>query len=192
MRSIMLCLILLMTQGDGPAFADDSISYNTPISPEDVRIGPHYIIMPLNKIFLIRKNGLYGAVKLTNFWSGKDKKRSKYASYECWYQDDGTRDFSSKSVKFEKREASIKLFGIGRFSFNLGNDEIRCGSFRLWWWGKGSIYFFNSDQEFGDYGVELAPTKWSNIEEVNASDPNLKWYKYDKNRPRRDIPVKNL
>jgi hypothetical protein len=191
MRNIMFCLILLMAQGSGPVLASDPIAYDTPIGPEDVRIGPHYIEMPLNKIFLIRNGELYGAVKLTKFRMGTNKK-DKYASYICWYQDDGTGDLVSKSVKFEEKEASSKLFGIGRFSFNTGNEEIRCGAFRLWWWGKGMIYFFEKGQEFGDYGVELAPTKWSEIKEVNVFDTRLKWIKYDKNRSRTDIPIDNL
>lgn len=191
MRNIILCLTLLMAQNSGPAPASDLISYNTPIGPEDVRIGPHYIEMPLNKIFLIHKGELYGVVKLTKFRTGKNKK-DKYASYRCWYQDDGTGDFSGKSVKFEDKEASSKLFGIGRFSFNLGNEEIRCGAFRLWWWGKGMVYFFEKGQEFADYGIELAPTKWTDIKEVNVFDPRLKWFKYDKNRSRTDIPINSL
>ena len=191
MRNIMFYLILLMTQDGVPALASDPISYNTPIGPDDVRIGPHYVIMPLNKIFLVRNNELYGAVKLTRFWTGKNKK-GKYASYECWYQNDGSGDFSGKSVKFEVKEVSSKLFGIGRFSFNTGNEEIRCGSFKLWWWGEGVIYFCKKGQGFADYGIEIAPTKWSDIKEVNVSDPRLKWFKFDKNRSRTDIPIDKL
>ena len=190
MRNIMFCLIL-MAQTGGPTFASDKISYDTPIGPEDVRIGPHYIEMPLNRIFLIRNGELYGAVKLTRFWTGKNKK-DEHASYRCWYQDDRTGYFSNKSIKFEDKETSIKLFGIGRFSFNIGNEEIRCGIFRLLWWGKGMIYFFKQGQEFRDYGVELAPTKWTDINEVNVFDPRLRWFKYDKNRPRTDIPIDKL
>ena len=187
----MFCLVLLIAQNAGPVIASDPISYNTPLSPNDVRIGPHYIEMPLNRIFLIRKGEVYGAVKLTKFWPEKPKK-AWYASYRCWYQDDGTGDFTSKSIKVEEKEASIRLFGIGRLSFNIGTSEIRCGTFRLWWWGKGMIYFFEQGQEFGDYGVELAPTKWTNIKKVNVFDPRLKWFRFDKNRPRNDIPIDKL
>jgi len=190
-RSIVLCLVLLTVGGNIILLASDPISYNTPLGANDVRVGPHYIEMPLGKIFLIRKSQFYGAVKLTKFWMGRTK-RHQYATYECWYQDDGTGDFSNKNVKFKAGKASSTLYGIGRFSFNFGNEEIRCGSFRLWWLGNGMVYFFKRGQEFLDYGIELAPTKWTDIREVDVFYPHLKWYKYNKDRPRTDIPVDKL
>ena len=44
----------------------------------------------------------------------------------------------------------------------------------------------------GDYGIELSPTKWEGIQEVNVHDPRLKWYRYDENRESVDIPLDNL
>lgn len=191
--NILFFLVLIVTGCDRKQTlsTSGSTSNHTPMAPNDVRIGPHYIEMPIGKIFLIRSEKLYGAVKITKYWTGRSKK-SHYASYESWYQDDGTGNFYNKNVKFKIGKASIILYGIGRFSFNLGNEEIRCGLFRLWWWGEGIVYFFGRGEEFGDYGIELAPTKWTEIREVNVFDPRLKWYKYDKNRPRTDIPVDKL
>jgi len=192
MKRILLVLLILVALGDGPLLsASGPISWDTPLSPDDVRIGPHYIEMPLNRIFLIRNGQLYGAVKLTEFGERKSKK-NKYTSYISWYQDDGSGDFNKKNVKNETRRATSKLYGIGRLSFNFGNEEIRCGTFKLWWWGNGMVYFFERGQEFGDYGIELAPTKWMDIQEVNVFDSRLSWYKYDKKRLRKDIHIDEL
>ena len=169
----------------------DSIPCDTALKPNAVRIGPHFIDMPLNKILLIRKNEILGAIKFTQFWTGRSES-DKYASYDSWFQDDKSGDFSKKNVNFENRKASSTLWGIGRFSFNFGNEEIRCGIFRLWWWGEGTIYFFSQGQDFNDYGIEFAPTKWTKIENVNVFDPHLKWYRYDKNRPCFDLPVEGV
>jgi hypothetical protein len=190
---LLFLLVLILTGCDRKQTlsASGSISDDTPMVPSDVRIGPHYIEMPIGKIFLIRNDKLYGAVKITKYWTGRNR-NNQYASYESWYQDDGTGDFSNKNAKFRTEKASSTLYGIGRFSFNFGNEEIRCGVFRLWWWGKGMVYFFRRGEQFDDYGIELAPTKWTDIREVNVFDPRLKWYKYDKNRLRTDIPVNEL
>ena len=192
-RSIVLCLLIIVLEGDGnlSMSATDSVSYDTPLSPNDVRIGPHYIEFPLGRIFLIRKGNQYGAIKFINFWTG-NKKYSEYATYDCWYQADGTGNLQNKNVKYESRKASSVLYGIGRFSFNFGSDYIKCGVFKLWWLGKGMVYFFGVDQEPRDYGIELAPTKWININEVNVLDPRIRWYKCDLARSREDIPVDKL
>lgn len=191
--SIVLSLLFIMIEGDGKLAlsATDTVSLDTPLAPNDVRIGPHYIEFPVGRFFLIRKGNLYGAVKLIKFWKG-NKKYSEYATYDCWYQADGTGNLHYKNVKYESRRASSVLYGIGRLSFNFGSDYIKCGMFKLWWLGKGMVYFFGVDQEPGDYGIELAPTKWTDIKEVNVFDPRIKWYKFDIERPRIDITVDKL
>jgi len=191
---IILCLLLVVViEGDGEITlsANDTVSWDTQLAINNVRIGPDYFEVPLNRIFLIRKGTLYGAVKLTSYWKGKIK-YSEYTTYDCWFQQDGTGDFKKKNVEYENKTASNILIGLGRFSFNFGKDEIRCGPFRLWWPGKDMVYLFGVSQEPGDYGIELAPTKWINITEINVFDPKLKWYRYDLDRSRKDIPVDKL
>jgi hypothetical protein len=189
--SLLLVFASAGCDGEQTAPSSGSASDSGRFLSGNVRIGPHYIEMPIGKVFLIRKEKVYGAVKILNYQTSRGG-RSHYASYECWYQNDGTGDFLNKNAKFTLDKASSTLYGIGRFSFNFGNEEIRCGVFKLWWWEKGMVYFFGRGEKFGDYGIELAPTKWTDIREVNVFDSRLKWYKYDKNRPRSDIPVDEL
>lgn len=165
-----------------------------PPGPNEVLIGPNGVIMPLGKILLIRKNSDLGAIKFTKFWRGKTED-DLYAAYEAYYQDDKTGDFINKNVKFSQEELHspkpiFSLFGHP-FAFGI-KEEIKCGPIRLWWTGKGAVYFFARDQRQGDYGIEFAPTKWTDISQVNVFDKRLKWYRYDESRKRVNIPVDHL
>jgi len=165
-----------------------------PPGQNEVHIAPNGVIMPPLRILLVRKDTDYCAIRFIKFWTGKDE-NDRYATYESYYQGDKTGDFTNKNAKFTKEELhfpkpSFSLFGHP-FAFDI-RDDIRCGPIRLWWSGGGSVYFFKSAQRQGDYGIELAPTKWTDISQVNVSDPRLKWYRYDEKRKRMNIPVDQL
>lgn len=193
MKIVIYCLAFLIIEflGNPSAANSDLTSYDSPLKPNSARVGPHYVEMPLNKIFLVRGGKSYCAIKFTRFWTGWSE-NNLYASYESWYMDNVSDNYFGKNAKYEISKASSILFGIGRFSFNFGNEEIRCGPFRLWWWGKGMVYFFAQGQGFGDYGIEIAPTSLSGINKVNVFDPHLKWYRYDMNRLPIDIPLDEI
>ena len=164
------------------------------ILSNQVDIGPNGISMPLKKILLVRKGKNYCAVKFTEFSTGENKE-DRYASYESYCCDDKTGAFALGNVKTRKEElyfpkARWSIFGHP-IAFGT-KDEIHCGFVKLWWSGKGSVYFFEKNQPQGDYGIELAPTKWTDISQVNVFDQRLKWYKYDEGRKRENIPVNYL
>lgn len=187
----MLCSVAFVQTGEREALA---IYYGDvgPPGPNDVHIGKTAIEMPPGRILLVRKDSEYCAIKFIDFWSGETEE-AFYARYETYHQGDGSGDFTKKNVRLETKKLSAsKLYGIGRFSFRFGESDIRCGHFRLFWFGKGSVFFYSSSQDAGDYGVELAPTKWSDISEVNVFDPRLKWYRYDESRQRVNIPIDRL
>ena len=192
--TLILCsLIILFSIGDRKVVAF-SFYYGDvgPPGPNDVHIGKTAIVMPLGKIFLIRKGADYGAVKFTEFWTGKTEE-DYYARYESYYQGDKTGVLSKKDVKFRKEELSFpKPRGVGRLAFSFGNKEVKCGPIRLFWSGKGAVHFYKEGQEEGDYGIELAPTKWTDILQVNVFDSRLKWYRYDEKRQRVNIPIDKL
>ena len=106
---------------------------------------------------------------------------------------DKTGNFSNKNVQFIKGKlSSPKPRGIGRLAFSFGNKEVRCGSIRLYWPGKSSVCFYSLNKEEGDYGIELAPTIWSDISQVNVNDSRIKWYRYDEKREDITIPIDRL
>jgi hypothetical protein len=158
---------------------------------QSIIVSPNAVIMPLGRILLIRRDSDYGAIRFTKFWTGKTE-NDLYATYESYYPGDKTVDFANENVKFTKEELhspkpSFSLFG---HPFTFGEKkEIRCGPIKLWWTGKGTVYFFERYQREGDYGIELAPTTWTDISQINVSDSGLTWYRYDANRKDTKIPL---
>jgi len=143
--------------------------------------------MPIGSILLVRRNNEYCAIKFTRFWTGKTEE-DRYAAYESQYQGDKTGNLLGKNVVFRKKELSApKPRGIGRLAFSFGSRDIECGPIKLLWSGRGWVCFFNSNQDQGDYGIELAPTIWTHISETNVFDKRIKWYRYDSKR--RDITI---
>jgi hypothetical protein len=189
---ILLCLIIWVQPALAEKIPNNKGERFMPPVPNDVHIGPNGVVISLGRIALIRRASEYCAVKFTNFWTGKTEE-DRYAEYESYYQGDNTGSFSNRNVKFRKGKLSAtKPRGIGRFAFTFGNRDIRCGPIRLWWGGGGSVHFFSSNQKQGDYGIEIAPTIWTDISQVDVYDPRIKWYRYDEERPRLNIPIEKL
>jgi hypothetical protein len=186
-----LCWLIAWPQLSGGEMAGSTQGTSSGY-PMDVEIASNAVRVPTGAILLVRKDAEYCAIKFTKFWTGKTEE-DQYASYESCYQGDKTGSFSNKNVKFKKGELSRpRLRGIGRLSFSFGKTDIQCGPIKLEWSGKGWIYFFNSNQDQGDHGIELAPTKWTEISEINVFDPRLKWYRYDSTRQDIRISVDRL
>jgi len=188
---IFFCLMVCMQIRGGEVLA---FYYGDtgPPGPNEVHIGKTAIMMPLGKILLVRRNSEYCAVIFTDFWVGKTEE-DLYAKYESYYQGDKSGDLSRQNVKYKNRKLSFpKPRGIGRLAFSFGNKEIQCGTIRLLWSGQGAVHFYREGKAQGDYGIELAPTKWTDISQVNVFDQRLKWYRYDENRKRVNIPVDQL
>ena len=190
---ILLFLLIAMIQTTGETvLASDKGDQSKSSTPNEVVITPVAVKIPLGKILLVRKTSEYCAVKFTKFWTGKTE-FDWYASYESYYQGDKTGDFSNKNVLFIKDELSFpKPRGIGRLAFSFGNKNVRCGPIKLFWFGQGWVCVYSSGEKQGDYGIELAPTKWADISQVNVFDQRLKWYRYDPKREDINIPVDQL
>ncbi len=193
-NTIFFCLILVFLLGVSEMADSKNEEDFRPPGQNEVHIGPNMVMIPLGRILLIRKDTDYCAIRFTKVWTGKSDD-DRYATYEAYHQGDETGDFTNKNVTFRKEELhsprpSFSLFGHP-FAFGI-KEEIRCGPIRLWWTGRGAVYFFERDQRQGDYGIELAPTKWTDISQVNISEPRLKWYKYDGKRKRINIPIDQL
>jgi hypothetical protein len=188
------CLILVSIMGVSGIAASKKEEDIRPPGENEVHIAPDGVMMPLGRILLVRKDADYCAIKFTKFWTGKNDD-DRYATYEAYYQDDKTGDFTNKNAKFCKNElhSPIPSFSLFGHPVSFGaKKEVQCGRIRLWWTGLGSVYFFKRYQQSGDYGVEFAPTKWEDILQVNVFDKRLKWYRYDGNRKRVNVPVEQL
>lgn len=143
---------------------------------------------PLGKFLLIRKDASVCAIRFLEYQRGNDAKaptpfssgeESFYAKYECSCRGEGGRGFSNvTSAELNKRP----LRGIGRLAFQTGETNVKCGRFKLPWSYPTRVSFQIYGTKLGDHGIELAPTRWTDINEINASDARLHWFRYDEGR----------
>lgn len=194
---IVFCLMgeIMTAFGDtGLSSQEDRRSPNT----EKVQIAPNCVRMPLGRILLVRKGSQYCAVKLTETWTGETK-GDIFTNYESYYQGDGTGDFSNKNKNVEYAKGQLAernsiMFGrIILYHTGPENKEIDCGRMKLFSL-QNVIYFYHVGRpKKKDFLIdELAPTKWSDISQVNVFDPRLKWYRYDEKRKDMFIPIDQL
>jgi hypothetical protein len=192
-RALLLLIICSITSVYKTGCAIDMEMYKSRlVGPDQIQIAKTGIEMPLGRLLLIRKDQDYCVVRFSKFWTGQDEKE-RFASYEAYFQGDRTGDFSKSNVKVSLRKASFLIpRGIGRFYFQLGDEEVRCGPFRLGWAYKGFVGFYGINQHSGDYGIQLAPTPWTNMKEVNVFDQRIKWYRYGQQQETVNIPIDKL
>jgi len=188
--SIFLYLVMLPQVGAGElALAEQEYRQRA----DDVSVGATGASVPVGRIMLIRKGVQYGAIKFTNAWIGRFG--WERATYESYYQGDGTGDFSKANVQVRNGRLSLSKehWVGGGHHINFWRDvDIRCGPLKLLWTYRTNVCFFSDSQEQGDYGIELAPTKWTAISQVNVFDPRVKWYRYDEKRRAQFIPIDQL
>lgn len=189
---LITALIIIHTHAVSVLSSDIQNGNKYSASNNKVIVTPVAIRIPLGKILLVRRDKSYCAVKFTKFWTGKTK-QDCFADYISYYQGDGTGDFSKKTMEVKTGNlSSPKPRGVGRFAFSFGNKEVQCGPIRLFWFGDGWLNFYGEGKHEGDYGIELAPTKWTDISKVNVFDQRLTWYKYDSQRSDIEIPGDQL
>jgi hypothetical protein len=184
----LLCMITLVIVA-----AADSSEKSDQQEKDVVHIRPNGISMPLDRIILLRKGEDYCAIKFIRFWDdGKGDIYSSYESYSFVREARNTGLLNFKLRKRELRSQKPQFFLFGHPVAFGTVDEIECGFCSPWWSGLGSVYFFERGQPQGDHGMELSPTKWTDVSQVNLFDPRLKWYRYDEARKRVDVPVDDL
>lgn len=188
--------------------------------PNDDEVGLYSrgVEIPLNKILLIRKDNQYCALKFIRTWIEMDKERlktyadlkkgrilddvdreaamKKYAYYASYYNKDGSPNFTGKSTQRKEGTASLlPLQGPVRpFVYQPGNGCIECGRLKLLWFYKTAVTFIplGKSSKMKDYDIELAPTPWTDIKEVNVFDPRVKWLRYNARRKNEFISIDKL
>jgi hypothetical protein len=141
-------------------------------------VGPYAIVMPPDVFLLIRKGREIGAIRFTSIEKGGEVGVGK-ATYESYFQSDGSGSFRSSNVRKREGETNLKpLWGLGRVSFQLGPDKLRVGdwSFRTDYPGSVDMRpYYGSDK---DYGYEFAPTSAREVGEIDVSDKRLRWFRF--------------
>ncbi|NOU24225.1 MAG: hypothetical protein HOO90_01665 [Methylotenera sp.] len=182
-----------------------------------VTISTGSVYIPLGYFLLIRKENTACAIRFTNlynpdsgqeigsFYSPTSGQGISYsvlsyklnADYDYFYQNDGSGNFKSNNVVSGQAQLSIGMRTIennGMISNVMNQAErvvVKCGSMELPWKGYEGVTMYQGSEP-RDEGVEIAPTRWSNINEININDPTINWYRYDKARKIIEIPVEDL
>jgi|WetSurMetagenome_2_1015567.scaffolds.fasta_scaffold04891_2 hypothetical protein len=203
-------LLVLMGVGRGIVYGQEKWHYKPDIEgglpgPNDVFIAGTGIQMPVGRVLLIRQGTNYCALRFTQYGPGQldgdvSAKYASYGKYETYYQSDGTGDFSGTNLQYWEDELILPVpRGFGRIVHAFGaKHDIRCGPIKLDGNPK-SVSFYAPGQyaklkAIREYNIELAPTPWTSISEINVRDPRITWYRYDYDGRRRlkTIPIDRL
>jgi hypothetical protein len=159
---------------------------------ENIKIYSNVIVMPANRFVLVRDNNKYCAIKFLRFWKSKKSNRD-FAEYIRYYQQNVIDLFTEATSKQDILKRP-RTFGIGRLQIGFDkNMEIDCQEIKLFWGSNGSVYFHSFTQKGGeDYGIEIAPTIWKKINDIDISDKRIKWYKFDKDRKEKNVMINEL
>ncbi len=201
-RQIIVSMVLI-AGAQGCAVSGDLIVKRLPSdqSPK-VLIGDTAIGPPLGYFALVKDGDRYCAVKFLETGDSKAPEGKypnyRYSLYEWYYQGDGSGDFVRQTAKYGQDKATWKFVPfIGRFSFQTGNTGVDCGDIQLAWYGSTTLTFATARasetwEETLKRGIKVAPTKWTDIKEVNVFDKRLTWYAADSKRESRLVPVDSL
>ncbi len=144
-------------------------------------VGPSTVLMPQGVFLLIRKGSSIGAIRFTSIEQGGTVGAGK-ATYDSYFQSDGSGSFRSPNVRKQTGETNLKpLRGVGRLSFQPGQDKLQLGdwSFATAYPGRVNMWPYRGSQK--DYGYEFAPTAAREVGEIDVSDKRLRWFRFDSN-----------
>jgi len=205
---VMGFLITLMGTGRGIVSGQEKWHYQPDIEggfpgTNGVLIFEDGIQMPVGMILLIRHGVSYCALRFTQRGPSQldgdvNARYASYGRYETYYQGDGTGDFSRANLQYWEDEIILPVpHGFGRLSHAFGaKHDIRCGPIKLN--GNPKSVNFYAPGQYADtkaivkLNIELAPTPWTSIAEINVRDPRIIWYKFDERRQPKNIPIDRL
>jgi len=158
---------------------------------------------PLKSFLIIRENENVCAIRFTEFHRGHDAKprtffnsghESLYAEYD-WYSqtEDGKRFEPLKTNSGHRTLDQQPWFGISlHLSFQMGDTFVKCGPFKLPWTYPNNVGFTFPFSRKPDSNIELAPTNWQNISDIDLENKSLRWYRWDETREEMLIPIAEL
>lgn len=127
---------------------------------------------PLGRFVLLRSGADLAAVKLTRHTPTADGG----AEYVWFYWGDGAGNLIGEAVEtgrgevFERYAGERSGWNSNRVTDVGGRLLMTCGPFRIEW-SQGDWLYFPP----GRGGLEMAVTPWSQVEDIDFEDPNLKW-----------------
>ena len=152
-----------------------------------VLVGSVSVSVPAGRFLLVRNGNDACAVRFTSF-DGREE-TAYHGEYDWYFQSDGTGNFTKPSLKAGHGKITVYL---GRILWAFSAHHVLCGPFRLLWDYPTHLGFAWTTTREADVGNEIAPTKWTDISEVNIHDPRLKWYRRVDAKREIRIPIDKL
>jgi len=171
--SLTLALIVL-----GGGISSWSQEKESPSDSSEIHftVGPRFIHLPEGYFLLVRKGKNLGAIRLTQI--AQDSEGNGSSKYESYFQSDGSGSFLNANTVRRSGGIDIKpMRGIHMFAWQPGQDKLWVGN---WWFGCDSPSLVNMSFHFSeeDQGLEFAATSAKAIHEVDALNPQLRWFRY--------------
>lgn len=191
----------LLTPAHGETYSKEYavITYSSATSP----IGYFLLVRKGNSACAIRftdyesTNGTYGSSFLGGFsdadpntGNNEQTELRAYVEYDYFNQNDGSGNFQKENVSIGHAKLTRGSYR-STISAQRKASLIRCGSLELHWSVPTTIAFFQGIKP-QDEGIELAPTKWRDVADININDPKIIWYHFDETRMQIAMPIEDL
>ncbi len=170
MKKALVLVLLLFGWGSLPEASELSLK------PEEVRIVRQAICLPLGRFVLIQRQDLFRAII---FLSAEKHESGISASYQLYWPREGWRQERGK-ISYRTRLTWLEILrnlishedSIVRVEkLKLDGLQLLCEPFET-----HAVIYFGTSPDNLDPAVEIAPTPWRTIQEVNLKDARLKWY----------------
>jgi hypothetical protein len=164
-------------------------------------VTPLSVSAPLGRLVLIRYRDTLCAIRFNDFHRGSDEKPpTKFNSGE------ETRFATAEQLRLVRSEATWRILdrktvnlvsgpvvGLGRVGFQKGRINLHCGSAKFEWTYPNNVSLGSYTQPTTKRVlVEIAPTAWTEVSEIDLSNEKLRWYRYDEGRKDTLIPIEEL
>ena len=159
---------------------------------DGVGIASVCIVMPVGRVLLIGRDNFVGVVK---FLHSEEKREGTYSKYEYFEYEKGEFKRVGEGEVVLKKPASGKGIFFHGSPDKLAGPPLKLRNFSLFIVAGGkdhSTFYFWSKPNKVDQRVRMGPTPWKSIEEVNLSDPRIRWFTYTDKESWEVIPIDKL
>jgi len=200
--STVLCIFGLMGVSTAHAVAENSadplLKWET-LAQNHARVSPLSVAAPLGRLVLVRADHSLCAVRFLEFHRGHDAKPAtafNSGNESLWATAEEVQIEGSHKTVGKPEVISLErgpVVGLGRLGFAKGNIAIRCGGASLEWTYPNNISLGSYTQS-PNYrkAVEIAPSAWTEVSQMDLKDPMLQWYRYDETRHDIVLNMDNL
>jgi hypothetical protein len=147
------------------------------------RVSLGEVTMPIGAFLLIRKGNQMGAIRLTGIENPPPPKSLPKSYYESYILPEGSVAFNAPGIDRHHGEIFIgETIGMHPLTYTKGHYKAEIGKWKFGFDSSSMIDMAGFSSWNGDYdaGFEFAPTSACQLSEIDATDPNLQWLRWDR------------